>query len=185
MRMRHARRWLWGLAVALCALTAPAGAGPLRPLPDVLLTVTESTRAKLLAYLARGDIAGAIGMYEVHTGQQAPTWLRNLQVVYSVASQVPSKCQESARTIHEAFSQLGRKPEYLAFRATNGVRDYMVFELTTGKQVPVSQTGYHVAIRLDGMVYDAYTGPAGMKLNDYLTRLHALGTVTWEIVSQP
>ncbi len=183
--MRHWKRTLWGLAVGLCVLATPAGAGPLRPLPDALLAITESTRARLINHLLRGDIAGAIGMYEVHTGQQAPTWLRNLQAVYSVASQLPSKCQESARTIHEAFSQLGRKPEYLAFRATNGVRDYMVFELTNGKQVPVSQTGYHVAVRLDGMVYDAYTGPAGLKLNDYLARLHALGTVTWEIVSQP
>ncbi len=78
MLMGHAHKTLWGLAVALCVLTAPAGAGPIRPLPGALRAVTESTRAKLLNHLLRGDIAGAIGMYEVHTGQQAPAWLRNL-----------------------------------------------------------------------------------------------------------
>jgi hypothetical protein len=54
-------------------------------------------------------------MYEAHTRRQAPDWLRNLQVAYSAASQIPGKRQEVTRIIHTAFSNLGRDPEYVAF----------------------------------------------------------------------
>ncbi len=67
----------------------------------------ESTRARILAALARGDIAGAISAYEVHTDQRAPEWLRALQTAYSADSQQVGKCQEVARLIHKAYSKLG------------------------------------------------------------------------------
>lgn len=153
------------------------------PTQATTLAITESTRAKLLAYLARGDIAGAIAMYEVHTGQPAPVWLRNLQVAYGAASQIPGKCQDVARTIHQAFTQLGQRPEYVAFRTERPI--YMVFELTEGKQASVSRAGYHVAVRAGESIYDAYTGPVGMKFDDYLLRLQARITISWEVVSTP
>jgi len=147
------------------------------------MAITESTRAKLLAYLARGDIAGAITMYEVHTGQQAPGWLRNLQVAYSAASQLPGKCQDVARAIHQALSQLGKGPEYVAFRVQG--QGYMIFEFADGKQVSVSRTGYHVAVKLGDIIHDAYTGPLGMNLSEYLSRLHAVDPITWELITNP
>ena len=147
------------------------------------MAITESTRARLLVYLARGDITGAITMYTAHTGQPAPEWLKNLQVAYSAASQLPGKCQDVARTIHQAFSQLGRAPEYVAFRAQN--KGYMVFEFVDGKQASVSRTGYHVAVKLGEMIHDAYTGPLGMKFSDYLSRLQARDVITWELVATP
>jgi hypothetical protein len=61
----------------------------------------------------------------------------------------------------------------------------MVFELANGKDAPVSRTGYHVAVRLGDLVHDAYTGPLGMKLSDYLSRLHSQKGVTWEVVLEP
>lgn len=46
--------------------------------------------------------------------------------------------------------------------------------------------GYHVAVMLEGRVdYDAYTGPLGMKLADYLGRLHAPAGVGWNVVTTP
>ncbi|WP_052419758.1 hypothetical protein [Hyalangium minutum] len=167
----------------LFLLITPAGAGPVPPTQATAMTVTESTRAKLLAYLARGDIAGAIALYEVHTGQQAPAWLRNLQVAYSAASQIPGKCQDVARTIHQAFTQLGQRPEYVAFRTERPI--YMVFETTEGNQASVSRAGYHVAVRIGASIYDAYTGPLGMKFDDYLLRLQARIQISWEVVSTP
>jgi plasmid stabilization system protein ParE len=151
---------------------------------EAILGATESTRAKLLDYLARGDIAGAISMYEVHTGRQAPSWLKNLQVAYSTASQAPGKCQEVARTIHTALSRLGQNPQYVAFRS-RGSSDYIIFEVTNGKQAPVSRTGYHVAVKLGEMIHDAYTGPQGLKLSEYLARIHARNELAWEVVSKP
>ncbi len=118
--MRSSTRAVWALGLIFYLLAKPAGAGPLSSVQEVILTITESTRAKLVACFARGDIAGAVTMYEAHTGRVAPDWLRNLQGAYRVASQIPGKCQEVARIIHTAFSNLGRSPEYIAFRSALG-----------------------------------------------------------------
>jgi hypothetical protein len=179
----HFSKILGSFAIALCFLSTPAGAGPVPPTTATAMGITESTRAKLLAYLARGDVAGAITMYEVHTGQQAPGWLRNLQVAYSAANQLPGKCQDVARTIHQALSQLGQRPEYIAFRTEKPA--YMIFELADGKQASVSRAGYHVAVRIGNLIHDAYTGPLGMKLEDYVLRLQARSMISWEVVSTP
>lgn len=181
--MRHGLRFLGSFALTLFLLASSARAGPVPPTAAATLAITDSTRAKLLVYLARGDIAGAIGMYEVQTGQPAPAWLRNLQVAYSTASQAAGKCQNVARTLHEAFTQLGKSPEYIAFRTDKPT--YMIFELANGKQASVSRAGYHVAVRLGDLIHDAYTGPVGMKMEDYLLRLHAQRAILWEVVSAP
>jgi hypothetical protein len=72
----------------------------------------ESTRAKVLAALARGDVVGAISAYEVHVGQRAPEWLRALQTAYSAKSQEVGRCQEVARVLHTAYSNLGKTVEF-------------------------------------------------------------------------
>jgi hypothetical protein len=182
--MRSSFRCVRVLWLTLCLLTKPAGAGPLDSVQEVVLAITESTRTKLAACLARGDIAGAIAMYEAHTGRQAPDWLRNVQVAYGVANQIPGKCQEVARIIHTAFSNFGRSPEYIAFRSAQEA-PHIVFELANGKTAPVSRNSYHVAVRIGDLIYDAYTGPLGMKLADYMAKLHAINGVKWEVVSQP
>lgn len=160
--------------------SAPVLAEAARAVPGIM----ESTRARLLAALARGDISAAIVAYEADTGRSAPAWLTNLQTAYSAANQVAGKCQEVARTLYTAYDRLGQKPEYIAFRA-RGQIDYMTFDLLNGKNAPVTRTGYHVAIKLGDTIRDAYTGPLGMTLQDYLARLHALRGVEWQIVTSP
>lgn len=182
--LRHPSKWSWGWSVMLLLWMMPARAEPAIPVQEASLAITESTRARLLVYLARGDIAGAIAMYETHTGRVAPIWLKNLQSAYGVASQVSGKCQEVARTIHMAFTHLGKNPEYLASHSRQR-NAYMVFELLSGKEVAVSRNGYHVAVRSGELIYDAYTGLVGMKLSDYLARLHAIQGVTWSVVDKP
>jgi hypothetical protein len=182
--MRHLFKHLGRMGFLLCFLAALAEAGPAIPVQETVLGITESTRAKMLAYLARGDIAGAMTLYEAHTGRQAPAWLSNLQLAYRATNQLPGKCQDVARTIHHAFSQLGKSPEYVAFRL-QGSSDYMLFELASGKHAPVSRTGYHVAVKLGEIIHDAYTGPLGMKLSDYVLRLQARSEISWMTVPQP
>jgi hypothetical protein len=79
---------------------------------------------------------------------------------------------------------VGPAPQYVAF-TTDEKKPYMVFELAAGKNAAVSHNGYHVAVRLGDLIYDAYTGPLGMKLSDYLSRLHARNGIAWEVVSAP
>jgi hypothetical protein len=144
----------------------------------------ESTRAKVLAALARGDVPGAIAAYEVHVGQRAPEWLRALQTAYSAKSQEVGRCQDVARIIHEAYSKLGRAPEFIAIRA-NANHDFITFDSPGGKVQTLTRTGYHVVVRAGDIIHDAYTGPAGMKMSDYLARLNAIDGISWKIVSSP
>lgn len=147
-------------------------------------SIMESTRAKVLAALARGDVPGAITAYEVHAGHRAPEWLRALQTAYSTKSQEVGKCQEVARILHEAYSKFGKTPEFIALRA-NANHDYITFDSPGGKIQTLTHTGYHVVVRAGDIIYDAYTGPAGMRMSSYLARLNAPEGITWKIASTP
>jgi hypothetical protein len=185
--MRVLRAMVPWLLLLVGAVSGPARATSPSSAVSVVqasLLGADSIRVKLLEYLARGDIPGAIAMYEAHTGKVAPAWLMDLQVAYGVANQAAGKCQQVARIIHTAFSKLGQTPQYIAF-TTARQKPYMVFELANGKDVSVSHTGYHVAVRLGDLIYDAYTGPFGMKFSEYQSRLHAQKAVVWEVVSSP
>ncbi len=186
MRLLHALvPWL---LLAAGTISEPSRAAS--PSSAVLLTqagllgVSDSIRLKLLASLARGDIAGAIVMYEAQTGQAAPVWLLDLQVAYSVASQNVGRCQEVARIIHTAFTRLGQNPQYVAIRALDK-KNYITVDLADGKVPTLTRNGYHVIVKLEDIVYDAYTGSAGMKLTQYLSQLHAEAGVTWQVVAAP
>jgi len=123
-------------------------------------------------------------MYQTHTGRVAPEWLLNLQAAYSISGQAIGKCQVVARAIHVAFRQLGHKPQYIGIKA-NEQHPYMVFDMASGQSTTITRNGYHVVVRLGEVVHDAYTGPLGMKLTDYLSRLHAPAGVHWEVVATP
>jgi hypothetical protein len=188
------------LGLILCLLPASAAAAAVRPSIIPLLaqaprmaskaaarsvpSITESTRAHILAALARGDVAGAITAYEAHVGQRAPEWLRALQTAFSAKSQEVGRCQEVARILHTAFSNLGKTVEFIAIRANN-MRQYMTFDAPDGRGLPVTKNGYHAAVKVGDMIYDAFTGPLGLKVQDYLARLNAPEGVAWQVVSSP
>ncbi|HYO59318.1 hypothetical protein [Archangium sp.] len=55
--------------------------------------------------------------------------------------------------------------------------------LPFGSSTLIATTGKHFAIRLGERIYDAFTGPEGMLLEDYLQRLHSpAGRPLMEIV---
>ena len=139
----------------------------------------------MLMLLGRGDLAGAIAAYQLHTGNKAPEWFLKLQTVYSASGQKIGQCQEVARTIHTAFFRLGKQPEFIAIRTQGVGNDYMTFDAAGGKALSVTRNGYHAAVRMGERVYDAFTGPAGMKMVDYLGRLHAPEGIVWKVVSEP
>jgi hypothetical protein len=144
----------------------------------------ESTRAKVLAALARGDVPAAISAYEVHAGSRAPEWLRALQTAFSAKSQEVGKCQEVARILHEAYSKLGKTPEFVAIHANNS-RPYLAFDMPAGKVSSLTKNGYHAVVRVGDLIYDAFTGPLGMKQTEYFSRLHAPEGFTWKVVTSP
>ena len=186
--MRALRAVVPWLLLAVGLVSGPVGAAPPSSVitwtQSSLLGIAESTRLKLLSYLAQGDIAGALAYYEIQTGHQAPDWLRNLQVAYSVTNQAAGKCQEVARTLHTAFTKLGQTTQYVGIRALQN-KDYIAFDMATGKSPGITHNGYHVIVMVEDKVYDAFTGPLGMKLTDYLSRLHAEFGVSWKVMPAP
>jgi hypothetical protein len=93
------------------------------------------------------------------------------------------KCQEVARSIFDFFSRINGKPEFVAFRARNW--DYLTLDLPSGESVAITQNGYHVAVRLGGRIYDAFTGPAGMEAQVYMSRLQAPFGFASKVVAEP
>jgi hypothetical protein len=107
---------------------------------------------------------------------------------FQVANQRVGPCKEVARNIVEGFNQLGKNAAYLRFRTEGAHKtaNLMAFELRAGEPrstVQVSNNSTHYAVQAGGRIYDAFTGPAGLEIADYLTRLISPGTITYETVS--
>lgn len=168
---------------------AQAGTGPLR-INELATQITDSLRLKMLSAMANGDIGAAILAWQAHTGRQAiPRWLGNLQSAFQVANQRVGPCKDVARNILEGFKQLGRNAAYLRFRTegTHKTANLMAFELRAGEPrstVQLSDNSTHYAVQMGSRIYDAFTGPAGVEMADYLKRLVSPGTITYETVSQ-
>lgn len=151
---------------------AQASTQPLR-ISQSVLQMTDTFRAQMLALLARGDIQGAIALYQLETGRQTlPQWLRLLELAFAAENRRPGPCIEVARNISTAFQQLGGKPSFI--RLTPRGSDYLGFEMRAGEPrstVQLSDLGLHVVVRLRDRIYDAFTGPQGLSVDEYMRRL--------------
>jgi hypothetical protein len=86
--------------------------------------------------------------------------------------QVAGQCQLVARDIHVAFTRFGGKPQVVELTARKGGQAaYIVFRNDKGRDLMVSDNGYHVVVRIEGFAYDAYTGAQGLPWKVYLDRL--------------
>ena len=180
--------WLLGLfGIAGCganaghALVVPvpaayvAGVNPLFP--------TSSYDAHVRNLLLAGKVTEALGYVKDHYGR-IPAWLRSYAAAFDAANQAFGRCQHVAKAIHAGFTRLGERPEYVALRTR---WDFPVFRMPDGKEKALAETGYHVVVKVGDMVFDAYTGPTGMKFADYLSRLSVPSghSITTAIVSKP
>jgi hypothetical protein len=131
--------------------------------------------------VARGDIAGAVAYYQLHTGRERiPQALQALQHVFTTArSRSPGQCRAVARTLAEGFKFLGGQPEYLRVSSTGG--EMLSWQ---GRQL-VSDNNFHVVVRHGGRLYDAFTGAAGMLEQQYRVAMQYLGELTLVVVNAP
>jgi hypothetical protein len=198
----------WGVVFAIILGAAPVVASPTTRLPAVqlqrlllaqtvdipgrlsqaVLQMPDTLRVRMLAAIARGDIAGAIALWELETGHQAPLWLQAMQEAFSTANQRAGPCIEVARSIFEGFRRLGANPSYLRLSA-QGSR-FLGFEMRAGKPsstVQVSELQMHLVVQVKDRVYDAFTGPAGLPVSEYLKRLvtEEGATITSQVVGSP
>jgi hypothetical protein len=152
-------------------------------------TITDSARAKVLAHLAKGELAQAIHAYEVATGLKAPLWLTGFKAAFDASKQLPGACQGVARSIHTVFTQLGGKPEYVRLTTvadeTGNRAGFMVFRMADGRDLRVTELGFHVVVRMKDRSYDAFTGAGGLSWQEYMSRLGAMTPIMNEVVSAP
>jgi len=134
----------------------------------------DSIRLKTLQLLVAGDLEGAGEYYLLATGaSQLPRWFVAFQSAFSVANRIAGPCQRVADDIAEGFKRLGQSPTLVTF--TTNVKDgnaaRIGFDLGSGQTAQVSVAGYHVAVRCGERIYDAFTGPTGMLVAEYIQQL--------------
>lgn len=177
------------LVLVMGCLLTPGGvhaSSPSLPTTVLLATVPDSVRLKMLAALARGDLAGAISLWQLHTNRDTvPAALQAMQSAYNVANRAMGPCIQVARDISNGFKFFGGNPQYVRFMPP-GRAPYLGWEMRAGdpkSTIQISDMGRHYAVMMKDKVYDAFTGPEGMVLGEYLKRLVAHGGVPrWEMV---
>jgi hypothetical protein len=60
----------------------------------------------------------------------------------------------------------------------------MSLDLPDGTSPGITKNGYHVVVKLGDRIYDAFTGPAGMKAADYMANLHARHGYTEKVLTE-
>lgn len=180
-------RMLGGLLVCVFLLVARpghawgAGQPPLSP-PNAILAVAlpDSIRVKMLARLVEGDLAGAIALWQLHTGKtNIPKILQDLLVAFQVTSRALNSCTHVARTIHAGFKHFGGKPEYVRISSSQG--QYLSWQ----NRAIMSDNNFHIAVRHGGKIYDAFTGSGGMLDKDYLQSIIMAGEPIIKTVVSP
>ena len=153
------------------------------PLPAGRIVVgqvlaTDSVRVEVLKRLVEGRVADAIEYWALATGQAAPAWLLATRTAFDASKQVAGACQGVAQTLHTAFTRLGGKPEFVQLTAKT---EHILFEMPGGKDMRLTDTGYHVVVRMGGRAYDAYTGAAGLPWAEYMNRLVSRFAITQRV----
>ncbi|ATB29918.1 hypothetical protein MEBOL_003373 [Melittangium boletus DSM 14713] len=173
------------LAVAVLVGFAGTSRGAV-PVPQVVtaqVLAADSLSNHTVALLARGQVTEAIEYWALTTGKDAPAWLLAIRTAFDASKQVAGACQGVAQTIHVAFTRLGGRPEFVELR-TVSARDfpYMLFKMPNGRESMMTETGYHVVVRMNGRAYDAYTGATGLPWAEYMSRLGARSDITQTVV---
>ena len=161
------------------------GASPVRRTVAAQVMGADTLRTHTFSLLTRGQVTEAIDYWVLTTGKEAPAWLVGLKTAFDASRQVAGACQGVARSIHTAFTRLGSKPELVELRTrsqSNDTFSYIVFRMPSGRDMMLTDNGYHVLVRMDGRAYDAYTGAAGMPWAEYLSRLGARSEIIQKVV---
>ncbi|MFL5354699.1 hypothetical protein [Archangium sp.] len=158
--------------VRLCLLLVLLGwVGPARG--------ADSLRAHTLSLLARGQVTEAVDYWVLTTGKDAPSWLMALKTAFDAGKQTAGACQGVAQSIATAFSRLGGKPELVELKTH---ADFVVFKMANGRDMMLTDNGYHLLVRMNDRAYDAYTGAAGMPWAEYWSRLGAQSVITQKVI---
>jgi len=159
------------------------GATPVREMVAAQVMGADTLRGHTFSLLARGDVTGAIDYWVLTTGKDAPAWLLALKTAFDGSKQVAGACQGVARSIHTAFTQLGHKLELVQLRTQSAEHyPFIAFKMPDGRDMMLTDNGYHVLVRMNGRAYDAYTGAMGMPWTEYSSRVGARSNIIQAVI---
>lgn len=183
-------RWLLVLFMYASTVMAAPTQGVLERAAQAVLQSANSLNAQMLMMIARGDVAGAVSLWQLEMGREAPRWLQAFQAAFSTANQRAGPCAQVARDVFEGFKRLGANPSYVQFttKVTRETEDYIAFDLRAAdprSAIQISNNALHLAVQVGDRIYDAMTGPMGLKVAEYTGRLHSPALViSMQTVSQ-
>lgn len=133
----------------------------------------DSLRVGLWTRIASGNIAGAIQFYTARTGKEAPAWLMNFQRAFDEGNKVAGPCFKVADSIFKGFQELGKRPSIFILRPADGSNLIGIEKVpgVAGSTVQTSINGQHAVVFLEGRIYDAFTGPVGQPVAEYVKRI--------------
>jgi hypothetical protein len=169
------------VVLLLCCQVAWAQGGSLASqVPALVLSnppgpQDESIRARLKSCLLLGEMQCVVEQYLLLKDiGQMPGWLVAFQNAFAVANRRAGECEKVARAIHQGLREFAQHPAFIRF-TVRGEYQRLGFDVVENgvlvKNLQLSTTGYHVAVKLGDKVIDAYTGLAGLPLQAYMARL--------------
>ncbi|WP_309893218.1 hypothetical protein [Archangium sp.] len=135
----------------------------------------ESIRARLKACLLMGEMQCVVEQYLLLKDLgRMPGWLVAFQNAFADNSRRAGECEKVARAIHLALREFAQKPVFIRF-SVEGTHKQLSFDVMENgvmvRNLQISETGHHVAVKLGDRVIDAYTGLAGLPLREYTARI--------------
>lgn len=159
------------------------------PTPDPV-PGDDTLRAKIKACLIAGEMKCMVDNYLLLKDiGRVPAWLVAFQNAFAVANRRAGECERVARRIYEGLQQLGYKAQFIRFNVEGKFEQMGFDEFVNGvfiKNHHVTSNRLHIAIYWEDKVIDAYTGLAGLPLNEYLSRLTTRpeSQVVYKVVSE-
>jgi hypothetical protein len=146
------------------------------------LGLIDSLKAKVLAYIAQGNIAEATalassgGLKIASKLSQLPNTITSIVNRYPLAS---DKCGQAAKNIYNAFQKVGANPQFWRIGNIKSVSPRIMI----GEKYSAYE---HFVVRVGDKVYDAYTGAQGMAVSAYQSMLNTAngGAYTFQQISK-
>jgi hypothetical protein len=132
--------------------------------------IPNSVAARALVLSARGDFAGASALLIAAGYPNVGAAVLELQWAFDRAQQVAGPCFQVAQRISTAFQQLGRSPVAMQVRTgmAEGPAGRIARQAADGTWVQVSTNGLHAVVESGGRYFDAFTGPQGQTLEQFM-----------------
>ena len=104
--------------------------------------------------------------------RQAQSLQRTIQSLIEKYPPNSFMCDTLAKKIAEAFRAAGANPQVIKIVDRCGAQ---IFKDNNG--IEFAKTGFHNVVRVGDIIYDAFTGPTGMHIVDYMAKLESFGII--------